>query len=59
MFVILEYHVTIFSEVLDRIFMLSTENVNTDEGDTADKLLSAPVLNYTITHKDVVSSVSI
>ena len=50
-----EYRVTIFNDVLERIISISEA---TDEGDVTDRLLTAPTLTFTISHKDVVSSFS-
>ena len=50
------YRVAIFNKVLELIRKYTKEAVG--ECDFADQLLSAPPLNYMITHKDVVSSVS-
>ena len=51
-----EYRVTIFNDVLKKI--ASLEEV-AGEDDMADKLLAAPLLSFTINHKDIISSFSI
>ena len=50
------HRVAIFNEVLELIRKYTKEAVG--ECDFADQLLSAPPLNYMISHKDVVSSAS-
>ena len=52
-----EYRVTIFNDIIDQIVMFASE-AGSGSGDIEDKLLSVPVLCYTINHKDIVSSVS-
>ena len=48
-----EYRVAIFNDVLEKIVAVCEA---TDEADIGEKLLTAPTLAYTISHKDIVSS---
>jgi len=52
-----EHQVMIFNDIINQIVMFASE-AGSGSGDIVDKLLSAPVLCYTINHKDIVSSVS-
>ena len=46
-----EHRVTMFDEVVQQVMK------DVQEGDVAEKLLSAPVMKYTISKKGIVSSV--
>lgn len=51
-----EHKLTIFSEVIDSI--LNHVNLSSSDVDVAEKLLSAPLLCYTVNDKDIVSAVT-
>jgi len=54
-----EHLVTMFNDIIKQILMfISTEATHSGLEDIADNLLSAPVLCYTINHKDIVCAVS-